>query len=57
MRCPKVTTGQAWFAAWPNGNEDNCEIYPESREGRAHLKVVMKTTQDVVTAAIKKGGA
>ena len=49
----KVTTDFAWFAARPSGTEDIYKIYAESWKGEAHLQVVMREAQDVVTAALE----
>ncbi|AFD26525.1 phosphoglucomutase (alpha-D-glucose-1,6-bisphosphate-dependent) [Deinococcus gobiensis] len=53
----KVTTDQAWFAARPSGTEDVYKIYAESFRGADHLKQVMDEAREVVSEALRSGGA
>ncbi|KEF34767.1 phosphoglucomutase [Deinococcus sp. RL] len=53
----KVTTEHAWFAARPSGTEDVYKIYAESFKGEAHLRQVMAEAREVVSAALRAGGA
>ncbi|WP_027459988.1 phosphoglucomutase (alpha-D-glucose-1,6-bisphosphate-dependent) [Deinococcus murrayi] len=53
----KVTTEHAWFAARPSGTEDVYKIYAESFRGEAHLRQVMEEAREVVSAALRAGGA
>ena len=53
----KVTTDQAWFAARPSGTEDVYKIYAESFRGADHLKQVMDEAREVVSEALRGGGA
>jgi len=48
----KVVAEDCWFAARPSGTEDIYKIYAESFRGTAHLELVLREAQDIVSAAL-----
>jgi phosphoglucomutase len=45
----KVVTASGWFAARPSGTENIYKIYAESLKDQAHLEVIVKEAQGVVS--------
>lgn len=52
----KVVTKNGWFAARPSGTEDIYKIYAESFIDEAHLHVIIKEAQEIVSTAFKQAG-
>lgn len=52
----KVVTEHGWFAARPSGTEDIYKIYMESFKDKAHLDLIEKEAQQIVSAAFAKAG-
>ncbi|CAG9296499.1 phosphoglucomutase (alpha-D-glucose-1,6-bisphosphate-dependent) [Celerinatantimonas diazotrophica] len=52
----KVVTEHGWFAARPSGTEDIYKIYMESFKDKAHLELIEKEAQQIVSAAFAKAG-
>ncbi|MEW7864996.1 phosphoglucomutase (alpha-D-glucose-1,6-bisphosphate-dependent) [Aeromonas diversa] len=52
----KVVTENGWFAARPSGTESIYKIYMESFRGEAHLDLIQKEAQEIVSAALAKAG-
>jgi phosphoglucomutase len=52
----KVVTENGWFAARPSGTESIYKIYMESFKGEAHLDLIQKEAQQIVSAALAKAG-
>ncbi|QFI54204.1 phosphoglucomutase (alpha-D-glucose-1,6-bisphosphate-dependent) [Aeromonas simiae] len=52
----KVVTENGWFAARPSGTESIYKIYMESFKGDAHLDLIQKEAQEIVSAALAKAG-
>lgn len=52
----KVVTKNGWFAARPSGTEDIYKIYAESFIDKAHLQIIIKEAEDIVSAAFKHAG-
>ena len=48
----KAVTKSGWFAARPSGTEDIYKIYGESFRGEAHLRLILKEAQTLVSAAL-----
>ena len=48
----KVTTASGWFAARPSGTEDLYKIYAESFKDAAHLAVLVREAQEIVSRAL-----
>jgi len=48
----KITTENGWFAARPSGTEDIYKIYAESFKNQAHLALILKEAQAIVSAAL-----
>ena len=52
----KVVTDNGWFAARPSGTEDIYKIYAESFIDKAHLDLIIKEAQDIVSAVFTNAG-
>jgi phosphoglucomutase len=50
----KVVTADGWFAARPSGTEDIYKIYAESFKSQAHLDVIVREAQQIVSAALTR---
>ena len=48
----KVITASGWFAARPSGTENIYKIYAESFKDQAHLEVIVKEAQTVVSKTL-----
>ena len=48
----KVVTARGWFAARPSGTENIYKIYAESLRDQAHLDVIVKEAQGVVSKTL-----
>jgi phosphoglucomutase len=52
----KVVTENGWFAARPSGTEEIYKIYAESFIDNAHLALIIKEAQLMISATFKKAG-
>lgn len=52
----KVVTQNGWFAARPSGTEDIYKIYAESFIDKAHLALIIKEAQSIVSSAFEAAG-
>ncbi len=48
----KVVTASGWFAVRPSGTENIYKIYAESLRDQAHLEVIVKEAQGVVSKTL-----
>jgi phosphoglucomutase len=50
----KVVAKSGWFAARPSGTENIYKIYAESFRGKAHLRIIVREAQAMVSATLRR---